>query len=93
MSIFIFKCFILLIIVAALVVAFHIHAKTVLEKKSNLVLLRSLEEDLKQQSQYSKVLQQKVALSDNAQATLQQQMLTICKELLQLQEYILKFRG
>lgn len=92
MSIFLLKCILFFILFVAIFAAYTIYTNTQLELKRNKKTLHSLRQSLKSKTSQKELLEEKVAFSDISNTNLQQHIITICKEILDLQEMVLKYR-
>lgn len=92
MSIFFLKWFIAAIILFALILVCYLYVVTQKEIKKKNDYLEKLNNNINSQVDQNYILNQKVKLSDHSNANLHFQILTICKELLQLQEVVIKFK-
>jgi len=93
MSLFFLKCLIITIVIGASFLAYYIYAVTQKEIKQKNSYLETLSKNINAETYQNFILNQKVTISDESNANLHNQILTICKEMLHLQEVILKFRG
>jgi hypothetical protein len=93
MSLFFLKCLIIAIVLVASFLAYYIYAVTQKEIKQKNSYLETLSKNINAETYQNFILNQKVNISDESNANLHNQILTICKEMLHLQEVILKFRG
>jgi len=92
MSLFLLKWLIAIVVLVASFLAYYIYVATQKEIKQKSNYLEALSENINFQTYQNTILNQKVVIADESNANLHNQILTICKEILQLQEVILKFR-
>lgn len=93
MSLLLLKWLIAVIVLVASFLAYYIYAITQKEIKQKKNDLEVLNNTIISQTSQATILNQKVFISDESNANLHNQILTICKEMLHLQELILKCRG
>jgi len=92
MSLFLIKWLIVIVVLGASLVACYIYAITQKEIQQKRSYLETLSDSVNSQAYQNYILNEKVLISDESNANLHNQILTICKEILHLQEAILKFR-
>lgn len=92
MSLFFLKWLIITVVLVASFLAYYIYAITQKEIKQKHNYLETLSSTINSKTYQNTILNQKVLIADESNTNLHNQILTICKEILHLQEIILKFR-
>ncbi|RXR20482.1 hypothetical protein EQG63_00700 [Flavobacterium amnicola] len=92
MSLFFLKWLIAIVVLGASILACYIYVITQKQIKQKRSYLERLSDNINSQTYHNTILNQKVVIADESNANLHNQILIICKEILHLQEILLKFR-